>query len=342
MPRDFFRFWQGVNPVQLALLAETLGLEYRVFDLEHAAAMLTDIAVVLHCAGPFAVTSASMRLACRQAGAHYLDITGELSVFEQCHAEADAARRAGTVICAGVGFDVIPTDCIAACLHDALPDATHLTVGLTTVSPLSRGTKMSGLGSLRAGSVVRVEGRLLRIPFGLGRRELTINGTSRSVAPLPFGDLVTAWYDTGIPNIEVLAPLGWIGATALRLLGPLLQRQEIYDLVFRIVGKQAAGPSQVERDELGAYVWGQAVSSQGCRYSASVTTSNVYEVTVHGSLLAVRTLLSYEGPGGYFTPSQVLGHRCVEKLPGSSRIALTAVPGSPPQGVRLLSATPRD
>ena len=48
---------------------------------------------------------------------HYLDITAEIDVFvatQRRHAEAKAA---GIVICRGVGFDVIPTDCIAAVLN---------------------------------------------------------------------------------------------------------------------------------------------------------------------------------------------------------------------------------
>jgi hypothetical protein len=63
--------------------------------------------------------------ACLTSRAHYLDITGEIDVFlaaQRRHADAQAA---GIVICPGVGFDVIPTDCIAAVLKEALPDASE-------------------------------------------------------------------------------------------------------------------------------------------------------------------------------------------------------------------------
>ena len=87
------------------------------------------MALVLHCAGPFSATAAQMMAACLAAHAHYLDITGEISVFEHARTLDAAARAAGIVICPGVGFDVIPTDCVAAALKAALPDATHLALG---------------------------------------------------------------------------------------------------------------------------------------------------------------------------------------------------------------------
>ena len=52
---------------------------------------LRGMALVLHCAGPFSQTALPMVRGCLEAGAHYLDITGEISVFE--HAQAQRARR---------------------------------------------------------------------------------------------------------------------------------------------------------------------------------------------------------------------------------------------------------
>ncbi|MCH2899060.1 hypothetical protein K3W01_15090, partial [Listeria monocytogenes] len=74
-------------------------------------------------------TSTPMIAACRAAGTHYVDITGEIAVFEQAPAGDAEAREAGIVVCPGVGFDVIPTDCLAACLKEALPDAQRLALG---------------------------------------------------------------------------------------------------------------------------------------------------------------------------------------------------------------------
>src|ERR1041385_8703814 len=75
----------GRNRTKIADLGQQTGLETRVFDLGDAPAAvesLNSVTLVLHCAGPFSATSAPMIDACLKSRAHYLDITGEISVFE--------------------------------------------------------------------------------------------------------------------------------------------------------------------------------------------------------------------------------------------------------------------
>jgi short subunit dehydrogenase-like uncharacterized protein len=62
-----------------------LGLECRVFDLQNpnkVESALKDMTVLLHCAGPYLYTSKPMVDACLQTGTHYLDITGEIPVYD--------------------------------------------------------------------------------------------------------------------------------------------------------------------------------------------------------------------------------------------------------------------
>ncbi len=255
----------GRNPAALHALGSQLGLECRVFDLGDPQACreaLDQVKVVAHCAGPFSATSTPMIAACRAAGTHYVDITGEIAVFEQAHAGDAEAREAGIVVCPGVGFDVIPTDCLAACLKEALPDAQRLAL---------------------------------------------------------------AYYSTGIPDIEVYLPAPPLLALGMRLidpLRPLLGRQRVQDWLKGQVDKRIAGPDQAARERLRTWVWGEARNARGERRTARLETANVYDLTLHGVLLAVRHLLDYQGPGGYFTPSRLLGARCVESLPGSGRITV--------------------
>ena len=121
-------------------LARELGLDFRVFDLVDAAPNL-DVAAVLHCAGPFSSTSAPMARACLATRTHYLDITGEIAVFESIFGTHDTAVRSGVALIPGVGFDVVPTDCLAAKLSAALPDAQELTLAFYARGGMvSRGT----------------------------------------------------------------------------------------------------------------------------------------------------------------------------------------------------------
>lgn len=122
----------GRNKAKVEALAQELGLGYKAFGLDNVDAVseqLKGFKLIMHCAGPFSATSKPMMEACIKAGAHYLDITGEISVFELAQSLNSQAEKADVVLCPGVGFDVIPTDCVAAALKEALPDATHLALG---------------------------------------------------------------------------------------------------------------------------------------------------------------------------------------------------------------------
>src|SRR5215831_19304645 len=152
---------RGLNPVlagrraaPIEKLAAELGLSMRVFDLDDAPAAAAAIAgtvVVANCAGPFAATSAPMIDACLTSRAHYLDITGEIDVFLAAQRRHVEAKTGGIVICPGVGFDVIPTDCMAAVLKEALPDATHLVLAFDAGGSMSPGTARTMVQSARLG-----------------------------------------------------------------------------------------------------------------------------------------------------------------------------------------------
>jgi len=121
----------GRNREKISAQANELGLEYRIFPLHDSAAIdavLDDVSTVLHCAGPFALTSKPMAQACLRAKAHYLDITGEIGVLESLARRDADAKSVGVMLLPGTGFDVVPSDCLAAHLKRRLPSATRLTL----------------------------------------------------------------------------------------------------------------------------------------------------------------------------------------------------------------------
>ncbi len=148
----------GRNRDKVEALGRELGLETRVFGLDDQVRLLAQIkghGLILHCAGPFSATATPMMEACLRVNAHYLVITGEIAVFEHAQSLSERARAAGVVICPGVGFDVVPTDCVAAVLKNALPDATHLALGFDSRSSFSPGTANTSIerhGAGRQGS----------------------------------------------------------------------------------------------------------------------------------------------------------------------------------------------
>ena len=139
----------GRDAAKLRPLAERLGLEHRAFGLDEAARALADVDAVAHCAGPFSSTSGPMVDACLAAKTHYVDITGEIDVFEAVSRRDEDAKRAGVVLLPGAGFDVVPTDCLAALLHDALPTATHLDLAFLVQGGASASMRSPGRASRR-------------------------------------------------------------------------------------------------------------------------------------------------------------------------------------------------
>ena len=152
----------GRNATEITSLASALGLAGRPFPLEPAVLdrNLEGVTAVLHCAGPFAHTARVMAQACIRQGVHYLDVTGEIPVFEMLAATDEAAKQARVMLLPGVGFDVVPTDCLAAHLHQRLPKATRLRLGFQIKGRLSRGTANTMIENLDRGGAVRKQGKI--------------------------------------------------------------------------------------------------------------------------------------------------------------------------------------
>ncbi|MEO8445233.1 MAG: hypothetical protein ABI567_09540, partial [Gammaproteobacteria bacterium] len=194
---------RGLRPVlagrdaeALRVLGERFGLPVRVFGLEDPVGVATglqDVSLVLHAAGPFSVTCAPMLAGCLAAGTHYLDITGEIDVFAHCHALDARARARGIVVLPGAGFDVVPTDCVAVLLKQALPDAVSLVLGFEAGGGASPGTTKTGIEGLARGGRVRRSGQLVTVPLAYRSRTFDYDGRPRTAMTIPWGDLYTAW-----------------------------------------------------------------------------------------------------------------------------------------------------
>ena len=320
---------RGLRPIlagrshdKVLKLASELDLPSRVFPVDDPD--LDGVGLVLHCAGPFSKTSAPMLEACLGAGVHYLDITGEIDVFEHAHQQHQRAVDAGVVVCPGVGFDVIPTDCLAATLSEAMPDATHLALGFDSRTRMSPGTTKTSLESLGLGGRVRRDGKLVVVPMGGSTRTIDFGTGEKMAATIPWGDVATAYYTTGIPNIEVYVPSSPKRARSLKLvnlLRPILRGSMLQQMLKARVPQ--TGPDEQMRAKTPVYVWGEVRNEAGQVKVGRVKTPNGYDLTVTGSLAFVSHLLEHRPAGGYYTPSQLLGADLVGKLPGCGPMVLS-------------------
>ena len=314
----------GRNECALEAIGTETGLKYRVFDLEDKASVkqaMGGVNIVLHCAGPFSATSQPMIEACLANGCHYLDITGEISVFANAHRQSDEARRADIVLMPGVGFDVVPTDCLAARLVDKLPAATELLLAFESGGRMSPGTAKTSVEGLAGGGCIREDGKLKWVPLAWKTREIPFGHGKRLAMTIPWGDVFTAFISTGIPDIEVYmsaAPSTIFRMKRIRMLRPLLSLQWVQNAMKHRIEKSVKGPGEEARQNSGVQLWGQASSADGRSVSATMITPDGYDVTVAASLGIVDFLLQTEVEGGFYTPSLLMGPSFAESLPGVS------------------------
>jgi len=321
----------GRNGPQLAALAEPLGLEHRVASLEPAAldAALRGCGAVLHCAGPFEETSGPMVDACLRARAHYLDITGEIEVFEALARRAEEASAAGIMVLPGVGFDVVPTDCLAAHLKRVLPSARTLELGIRARLGLSRGTAATAIESLGRPLLTRQGGRIVPVPAERATRLIDFGrGPERTVA-LSWGDVSTAWHSTGIPDIVVYFAVRPSSERVLSLAGRfgwLLGAAPVRAFLRWAVQRRAPGPTDMERAAGQATLYGEVRDATGRTAAARLRTPEAYTLTALTAVACVERVLAGHAPAGFQTPSRAYGADFILEMDGVRRDDL-AIPG---------------
>ena len=296
-------------------LADELECDGRVFDLDRPD--LSGVKLVLHCAGPFIQTSKPMVDACLDAKVHYLDITGEIGVFESILARSDEATKRGVTLLPGAGFDVVPTDCLASMLAEGMPDATHLALAFYPKgTSLSRGTTKTMLESIGEGGAIRENGKIVRVPMAYDVREVPFSVGTRTAMTIPWGDVATAYHTTGIPNIRVYIATHAKTVKRMRLMRPLLPIAGLKP-VRRLLQKFAnrrSGPDAQVRANARMYLWGEVRNASGATRSMTMTTPEGYAFTIVSALNAVERVLESTRPGA-FTPAKLLGADFVATVP---------------------------
>jgi short subunit dehydrogenase-like uncharacterized protein len=312
----------GRSAAAVETLAAELKLEARIFDLGQSSEVIREIKdceLVLHCAGPFSVTSGPMLDACLEAGVHYLDITGEISVFRHACEQSDRARDAGVVLIPGVGFDVVPSDCQAACLVRAMPAATQLELAFEAGGGPSPGTAKTSIEALRDGGCVRRDGELLDVPLAWKTRSIPFAHENRMAVSIPWGDVYTAYVSTGIPNITVymsMSPANIANLRRLKWIRPILGLGGVQTFMKRWADKRVRGPIDRVREASGSELWGEVTDADGRTVSAVMSTPNGYDLTVSAGLGIVQYLLENDLEGGYYTPSMLMGADYAASLAG--------------------------
>jgi short subunit dehydrogenase-like uncharacterized protein len=291
-------------------LAEELGLDWEVFNLDDAGDVQKKIArhaFVLNAAGPFVRTYRPIVEGCLAAGAHYLDISGEVEAYEGLATYHEAAVSAGSMVMPAIGFDMVPGDCLALALRNRLPNATSLNIGYSFDGSVSRGSARTALTAFSPETVVRRRGSLenLAAPavrsfdFGPRSEEGRVDCYSTT-----FGDVSIGWRTTGIPDVTA-----YIHVTkAFQDLAALSDPSD--------VDQMPDGPTDEELKSLSAFIVGEVSNEAGQSVRARLTTPQIYALTFELATDIAQRVHDGLACPGFQTPARVLGETYISDVDG--------------------------
>ena len=310
-------------------LADQLKLSYRIFDLKNTTqlkAALREVKIVVHAAGPFINTARQMVDACLECGIHYLDINGDIRVFEQIKSLDAVAKEKNVMLLPGAGFDVVPTDCMALHLKNKLPDATHLKLAFASIGGgVSHGTAMTIVDKLGEGGAARQNGRIVKKPLGEKGMWVNFGSTKLFVMSIPWGDVSTANFTTGIPNIETytaIKPAAYKLLKLQKLFNWLLRMEAVKNIIRKKIKKRPAGPDDEMRSKAKSLVWGEARNASGKTVTASFTCADGYTLTALSTLIIAKKVLEGDFKPGYQTPASCYSEGLISEIPGTSLFQL--------------------
>jgi short subunit dehydrogenase-like uncharacterized protein len=316
----------GRNEKKLRTQAEQYSLDCRSFslhDTEKLDSALLEVEAVLHCAGPFVRTYRQMAEACLRTKRHYVDISGEILGFEALASMDARAREAGIMLLPGAGFDVVPSDCLAAHLKQRLPSARQFRLFLRGVGAgVSRGTAKSAVENMHRQGTIRRDGQLVQVPPAWNVRERDFGRGYTRVVSVGWGDVSTAYYSTGIPNIETYFAFPEPVINLLRLMrviGPLMYNRIAKGLLALSIDMFLKGPKEESRKSASAIFVGEVIGQKGERAVSRLTTPEGYTCTALTTVEIMKRILNNDLKLGFQTPSLAYGSNFIMQFDGVRR-----------------------
>ena len=320
----------GRNHETVSQQADELGLEHRTVALAHSDvldATLKGAPVVLNLAGPYMHTHRPIVEACLRTGTHYLDITGEPPVFDSIASLDNEARDKMIMLLPAVGFDVVPTDCLAAHLKRRLPSATKLTLSFGSDGPagLPPGTLNTMIELIPYGSSRRrrVNGEIVDVVGPRPTRTVDCGEGPIEVTLVTWGDVFLAYRSTGIPNIEVYTT---IDPAMVRQMDMTDRMRVLFrSKLIRTMAKRSmsGGSTEDQRARTSSTVWGQVTDDDGNNAVSCLHGPEPGQVwTARAALAAVAKVLAGVVSPGFQTPSLAYGPDFVLEAEGVTRVDL--------------------
>ena len=299
---------QGARPMLVArnldrvraLAAERGGLDPAVADVnapDTIRAVLRKGDVLISTVGPFLRYGRPAVRSAAEAGAHYIDSSGEgpfiREVFEHW---GNVAERNHATLLPAFGFDFVPGALAAAlALDEAGPDATAVDIAYFSSGFVpSGGTQASALRVLFEDNFAFRDGHVRGERVGRFVKRFEVEGTSRTAASIPAAEHlglpqsyprlrdITVMLGLGDQEVRIMSTAAHI-ASALSRVKPIAR--EMASLTDRFSKGSTGGPDEAERAKARATVVAVAGRTIGSPAeldplaTVTLTGPNPYDIT---------------------------------------------------------------
>ncbi|NUM32699.1 MAG: saccharopine dehydrogenase NADP-binding domain-containing protein [Bacteroidetes bacterium] len=313
----------GKNEEKLKALSAETGYDYAVVNIDNHQKLVeifSDAILVINAAGPFINTCIQLIEACLQSKTHYIDINGDIKVFELIKTFETKAVEAEIMLLPGTGFDIVPTDCLANKLKKIMPDATQLKIAFATIGGgVSHGTAATVASRLGEKAFKRENGKLIPIPLGKNSMEIDFGLKKMFVMSIPWGDISTAWTSTGIPNIECFMAVKPKVYKFLKLqfaINWLLKTNLVKSYIRKIIDKKITGPDENKRFNSYSLVWAEVKNDKDETKVARLKTHDGYTLTAIATVTIAEKIFSGNYKKGYQTPASAYDYNLIEEIEG--------------------------
>lgn len=312
----------GRNEEKLKTVSDKYELSYLVADLKPTDLddLLSGAKVVIHAAGPFIHTSKPMVEACIRNKVHYTDITGEIAVFAQARTYDAQAKEAGVMLLPGTGFDIVPSDCLAAHLKSRMPEADDLVLAFYGTGRASRGTSLTVVEGLGTGGTIRKDGKLKQVRDAYDVKRFDFGSTNMTAVTIPWGDVYTAFFSTGIPNIKVYMGLPEKVINGMKwsnYFGWIMRSEFVKKRARAKIVAGKAGPSDAQREKATTYLIGTVTDKNGRSLTSTIQTQEGYTLTAMSSVHIAQQIVKGNARSGWQTPSLVYGKDLICEVSGA-------------------------
>jgi short subunit dehydrogenase-like uncharacterized protein len=311
---------RGLRPVVAARDESAVAAMAKACDLPWMCVRVDDVAavrkmagaakVLINTAGPFSATAGPIMDACVEKGTHYLDITGESSTIEPASQFHVAAERRGIMIMPAAGFDVVASDCLAVHVARRLPGGRLLRVGFDKSNGASAGSLRTTLEMSGKGVLVRRAGELVRAPVGAFVHDFDYGRGPEASFAVNLGDVASAFYSTGIPDIETYmcaTPAVWTAITSNQYWGWLLATPPMQRFLKAQLGWFAKSVSPLPISQGWGILVAEVSDDCGRSVRSRMFTGDVYWYTALSSVGIAERCLGGEFKAGFQTPAKVYG-----------------------------------